>query len=379
MLSFWERNTFFSDIDYLVIGAGIVGLNAALHLRTLSPKSKIIVLERGFLPNGASTKNAGFACFGSLTELSADLKNGHSLTELMDLVDLRWRGLLRLREKLGDENIGYEQKSGYEIFTKEDRASFVEASDKMEFFNTEIGKIISQKKIYQLANGILHSFRFNSVTDMIENTAEGQLDTGKMMQTLAGMAVAKGISIFYGVNVQSFENENNGVRVVLQENIEIKAKKLLICTNGLTRRLLPKLDVIPARNQVLITKPISKLLFQGCFHYQEGYYYFRNVGNRVLLGGGRHLDKEKEATDEMAITPLIQKKLDNLLKNIILHKQSYEIEHVWAGILGIGSQKKPIIQMVAPHIGAAVRMGGMGVAIGTIIGEQGAEMITEKL
>lgn len=379
MLSFWERNTFFSDIDYLVIGAGIVGLNAALHLRTLSPKSKIIVLERGFLPNGASTKNAGFACFGSLTELSADLKNGHSLTELMDLVDLRWRGLLRLREKLGDENIGYEQKSGYEIFTKEDRASFVEASDKMEFFNTEIGKIISQKKIYQLANGTLHSFRFNRVTDMIENTAEGQLDTGKMMQTLAGMAVAKGISIFYGVNVQSFENENNGVRVVLQENIEIKAKKLLICTNGLTRKLLPKLDVIPARNQVLITKPISKLPFQGCFHYQEGYYYFRNVGNRVLLGGGRHLDKEKEATDEMAITPLIQKNLDNLLKNIILHKQSYEIEHVWAGILGIGSQKKPIIQMVAPHIGVAVRMGGMGVAIGTIIGEQGAEMITEKL
>ena len=64
-LSYWEKTSFF-DYDVIVIGSGIVGLNAAIHLKKSSPALKISVLESGFLPTGASTKNAGFACFGSI-------------------------------------------------------------------------------------------------------------------------------------------------------------------------------------------------------------------------------------------------------------------------------------------------------------------------
>lgn len=73
-LSYWERKTYFSNVDFTVVGAGIVGLNCALKLREKYPKSSIAVLERGLLPKGASTKNAGFACFGSVSELLDDLK-----------------------------------------------------------------------------------------------------------------------------------------------------------------------------------------------------------------------------------------------------------------------------------------------------------------
>ncbi len=66
-LSYWEQESFFKGIDVAVIGSGIVGLTAAIHLKTLEPHSRIVVLERGALPTGASTRNAGFACFGSLT------------------------------------------------------------------------------------------------------------------------------------------------------------------------------------------------------------------------------------------------------------------------------------------------------------------------
>ena len=70
----------------------------------------------------------------------------------------------------------------------------------------------------------------------------------------------------------------------------IFCNSLIVCTNAFTKQLIPELDVIPFRNQVLITKKIQDLKLKGCFHYNKGYVYFRNVGNRILLGGFRNLD-----------------------------------------------------------------------------------------
>lgn len=85
-LSYWERKMYFSNVDFTIVGAGIVGLHCALKLRAKFPKRSIVVLERGLLPQGASTKNAGFACFGSVSELLDDLKV-HSEDQVLELVE----------------------------------------------------------------------------------------------------------------------------------------------------------------------------------------------------------------------------------------------------------------------------------------------------
>ena len=114
-LSYWEIKSWLSNIDYTIIGSGIVGLNCSLRLREKFPKSKILIIEKGSLPSGASTKNAGFACFGSVSEILDDLKN-HSTDEVVTLVKKRTEGLRYLRKLLGDNNIDYKQHGGYEIF-----------------------------------------------------------------------------------------------------------------------------------------------------------------------------------------------------------------------------------------------------------------------
>ena len=53
-LSYWERKTWLADIDFAIIGSGIVGLNCALSLRKKFPKSKIVIFEKGMLPSGAN-------------------------------------------------------------------------------------------------------------------------------------------------------------------------------------------------------------------------------------------------------------------------------------------------------------------------------------
>ena len=133
--------------------------------------------------------------------------------------------------------------------------------------------------------------------------------------------------------------------------------------------------VANARAQVLITKPLKNLTIKGTFHLDCGYYYFRNIDQRILLGGGRNLDFKAETTTELAQTERIQNALEALLKNTIIPGRDFEIEQRWSGIMGVGTQKKPIVKQLSNHVYCGVRMGGMGVAIGSVIGKEVAELL----
>lgn len=375
-LSFWEHDSFFKNIDVVIIGSGIVGLNAALTIAERDPSVRVVVVERGALPEGASTRNAGFACFGSITELLDDLSQ-NSEEEVFNLVEKRYKGLKRLRQRVGDKNMTYEPLGGYEIFQQTEKDIYQNCADHLAYFNKNVKSIVGKNKVYQIKR---HDFGFkNTLTNLIHNTAEGQIDTGKMMTTLIRLCRKKNIIFYNGLKINDLSDNYNtsvqgSVYLTTEDGWGFEAKKVIVATNGFARRLLPELAVLPARNQVLITKPITNLNVRGCFHYDKGYYYFRNVGNRVLFGGGRNLAIENEMTDLFGTTDLIQNTLENLLKTTILPHQPFEVDAWWSGILGIGAQKKPIIQHISPNIVVSVRMGGMGVAIGSLIGEEAATL-----
>ena len=72
---------------------------------------------------------------------------------------------------------------------------------------------------------------------------------------------------------------------------------------------------------------------------------------------------------------MIQKKLESLLKEVILPNQDIEIAHRWSGIMGVGEQKKVIVKQVSNNVYCGVRLGGMGIAIGSLIGKEIAELV----
>lgn len=373
MLSYWESNTYFKDIDVVIIGSGIIGLNAALNLKLKQPNLKVVVLERGFLPTGASTKNAGFTCFGSPSELLDDLQH-LSEDKVFGLVAKRWQGLLKLRKNLGDNNIDFNQWGGYEIF--DDRKAYNICSDRLDYLNQQLQPITGLKETYIRKHEDIKRFGFQNIKHLILNVAEGQIDTGKMMLVLTQRVQQLGIIILNAITVTHFENVNNRVQIETSQNFTISANKLLIAVNGFARDLLPDYPVYPARNQVIVTSPIENLKLKGTFHFEEGYYYFRNIGNRVLLGGGRNLDFDGEATSEFGLTQPIQQRLEYLLQSMILPDHSYTIEHRWSGILGLGKNDKTfIVKKVRENIFCSVRMGGMGVAVGSLVGEEAADLV----
>lgn len=369
--SFWESQSFFNDIDLIVIGSGIVGLSAAISYKEKNKKAKIVILERGIFPTGASTKNAGFACFGSVSELVSDIKNS-SKDLVLQTVEMRIKGLEILRDRLGDKNIDFKNYGGYELF--DDTLKFNECVSEINTLNKDLFSFTKQKNTYIIEQNKIKKFGLNKIKGIINNTKEGQIDTGKMMLNLMKLAAVKGIVILNSIEVKSLIDIKTNV--IIDTNIgEIKSKKVIVATNGFANELLDIKDVKPARAQVLITKPIPGLKIKGTFHYNEGYVYFRNIGNRILLGGGRNLDIETETTTDFKLNNKIQIYLNTFLKNIILPSQDIEIDQRWTGIMGIGSEKKPIIKSVSENVVCAVRMGGMGVAIGSLVGKKAVDQI----
>lgn len=363
--SFWELETYFKNIDLVVVGSGIVGLNAAISYKEAHKKARIIVLERGVLPHGASTKNAGFACFGSVSELLSDIQKTNEDT-VWQTVSMRIKGLELLRKRLGNKQIDYKEYGGYELF--DTKKQFEECAESLPYFNKKLQKLTKEKNTYSVTNTKIKTFGFNNVKGLIWNKKEGQINTGNMMRDLIQLAQQRGITILNSVSVLNIKDLK--YKVQLQTSIgELNSTHVIVATNAFANDLLKLKDVVPARSQVLITKPIEGLKLKGTFHYDEGYYYFRNLGNRVLLGGGRNLDFETEKTTEFELNTHIQLKLQQLLKTVILPDTTFEIEHSWCGIMGIGSEKKPIIKKVSANVVCAVRMGGMGVAIGSLVGK----------
>src|SRR5690606_27612289 len=273
---------------------------------------------------GASTKNAGFACFGTLSEILWYLES-NSEEEVYKLVGRRFKGLQKLRSLIPDEKMDYHQFGGFEIFRKNDNELMQKSLEELDRINAWLNPIF-KRNVFQKSD---KNFGFNQTIGMIETEFEGHIHTGKMMKNFIKLAVSNDVSILNNMEVKSINDLNSEVENELENGFHFISKKVLLCTNAFTSKLYD-LDVVPARAQVLVTKPIENLKVKGCFHMDEGFYYFRNIGNRVLFGGGRNLDLEGETTTEFSTTELIQNKLETYLREIILPEQKFEVEHRWS-------------------------------------------------
>ncbi|MEO0472345.1 MAG: FAD-binding oxidoreductase [Bacteroidota bacterium] len=377
-LSFWEKDIFIQRPQYLVIGAGLVGMNAAIFLRQKDPSADVLVIDSRPFPGQASLRNAGFACFGSMTELLADeAENG--MDAMLSLVEKRWRGLQNMLTRLERQRIDFQPLGGLELFQAKDEETYQNCANHLERINRHLGEITGLEQCFSLYPEGISQNGLGRSRHLIRNQAEGQLHPGKMMAAWYDLAREAGVRFLFGLRVESIVAGGPQVDVQTDQLGVLKAEKVLVATNGLTNQFFPQKGLTAVRNQVLLTTAVPNLQLSGSFHYREGYVYFRNVGNRVLLGGARDVDVPTETTDEFGFTDVVQSDLYQLMNEVILPNQAWAIEHQWSGILGMGPQKSPIIQSPLPGVYLAVRLGGMGVAIGSLVGEEVARlMLGEK-
>jgi gamma-glutamylputrescine oxidase len=373
-VSIWEKESFFAPRDVIIAGSGFVGLWCAYYLKKQNPKLSIAILERGIIPTGASTRNAGFACFGSATELLEDTFNMGE-ERMLELVEMRHLGLEIIQKVFKNTAIDFEISRGYELITDENELKGKDLEQKLNDLNSVLRKVIHERNIFKLSDKKIKRFGFRHVSHLVENRLEGYLHSGKLCQALLQMVQAAGVTVLNAIEIKGHEQIGEHVVLYTNQHVHLTCTKLLVCTNGFAKQLLPQLTIVPARGQILVTSEIPDLKFKGTFHYDSGYYYFRNLGKRVLLGGARNKALEEESSAEMKTTEKIQRELEDFLSRFILPEQEFLITDRWSGIMGMGPEKMPIMQKVSENVFCAVRLGGMGVALAPVVGEKMAHMM----
>ncbi len=361
--SFWESELYEQTYDLLVIGAGLTGQSVAYFYKKAHPDKKVLVVDRGFFPIGASTRNAGFACFGSITEHIEDMRIEDEV-HIIDRIRRRVQGLKLLRETLGDSNIEYREPGAYEIFT--DQEEYLTALVHIKKCNRWLVEAAGEERVYEQTKH--HGF------DAIRIKGEGCLHPGKMMRTLYEKNIATGVEFRWQGEVEKIDTEAGTVQ--LKNGITLKANQLAVATNSFTNSLLKDISITPGRGFVFVTKPIPNLKWKGTYHYKAGYYYFRGLkGNRFLLGGARSLDIDGETTTDFGTNALIKNHLVTFANEVLELPKDWKIEREWSGIMGFTPTKSPILKRLTEKTTVIGGLSGMGVALGMQLGKEAVDEV----
>ncbi len=348
------------QFDFAVVGAGICGSTAALYLAKKNPKASILVLEERSFGNAASTKNAGFACFGSAGELLDDVSAlGWDATEKM--LQMRIRGLELLHATVPKNAMDYQDCGGWEVFSKQESEDFTRVADQLETINQRFETLLpAPYRIQQSHAGL------KSIAHAIFQAGEGALNPQRMMHCIQSQWPADRVHLVRPCKLVETQFAN-GVHHLQTSQGDFKAQQLVVTTNqNILPNTLKNKSTQPARAQVLVSQPLKGPLPKGVFHAERGYAYFRFVDQRLLLGGFRNLFEAAEYTTEQSNTPELLNQLMHYGAGLL--GEPITLDHAWAGTMSVGKDRFPYIG-VENDIVYGIKMGGMGVAVGSYVGK----------
>ena len=367
MYSYWQKTLFDQNWDVLIIGAGFSGLNTAIDCIEREPKMKVLVVDPAMGQHSASVRNAGFACFGSLSEFlhDVDLMGQERAASLLRQRNL---GVAKIAHFCKGEQNVFRQCVAHEVFMPGNRAIWEKCMAQIDKVNSLLREIGLNGQTYTISANT----QVENAIGSIHIKGEGQINPERLHHMLWQKASALGVQFLFD-KASNIESGDKPV-VHLSSGVELKSRYVVNAVNGFDESLHAHSSVKPARAQVLITSEVEDMPYEGNYHMDEGFYYFRNVGKRLLLGGGRNLDIDGETTTELLLSEPIQQHLMNLIRNELLPGREVSIEHQWSGIMGMRADKHPQLETDGNCLSLA-GMSGMGVALSFVLSEEAANRI----
>ena len=364
--SFWEKDVWKHQYDAVVVGGGVVGLHAALHLKRRRPAWKLAIVEKGTMGRGASTKNAGFICFGSPSELIDDL-DSMGRERALAILKERFRGVEYIRT-FQPTRIGVQWNGAHECFREEDESLLKVCLARLDELNDLVEEATGIKTQFKQVDqvGGLKGFK-----GYIAGEVEGSLHPGKWIHYLEDECRSKGITILNGLEVLRVDKDEDGGTLVM-EDLRIHASKVVMCTNAYKLTSSGDKRIASVKNQVYLSQRLPFHL-SGTFHVDRGYIYFRMAHGQILVGGARNID---DHPNEGFHNDHVKAHLETFLNKHIDVAEEIILDQGWMGWIAVGATKQPIIEEVHQHVWKVARLGGMGVAIGP---QMGMKVIDEML
>lgn len=365
-----------AQADVVIVGSGFTGLSAALTL--LRHGRSVVVLERGVPGFGASTRNGGQIGSGNqkfrvkrLIQLrgrakaEAMLREGvRMLDHIADLIEAekiechfkrcgRFRAAVQPEhyEAMARDMEDLRQVAGVESF-------MVPKAEQGSEIGTEVfhgGSVLPQDA--SLHPGLYHAGLMQRIQD-----AGGHV---------IGNAAAQDIS----------RNGSAGFSVTTPLG-QIRARDVIIATNGYTDGLVPELGrrIVPIGSGLIATGEIpeatfSRLLPKGRVYGNTNrvFYYFRAApGERRIVWGGR-VGRLANSTSPLAFRHLARDML-----HVFPDLADVPITHAWDGLIGYTYDELPHLGRTGSGLYYAVGYCGTGVSRATYFGNRIALQLIGK-
>ena len=349
-------------VDVAIVGSGYTGLNAALQ--TIRGGRSTVVFEAGVPGQGCSTKNGGQISTSikpSLEKLSAKFgtQNGIAIRQEGENA-LNWIGDFITSEKIdcnfsrvGRYHAAHTQKH-YELITRD--AEKVNRSEGIEAY-----AVPKNEQLKELGSDVYHGG--------VVFPRHASVDPGKYHRGLLQRVIDAGVDVFGQCAVLDIEQTPDGFVITTQKG-KVKARDVIIATNGYTSNLTPWLQkrVIPIGSYIISTEELDPVMVNELFPTNRIasdtckviYYYRTSPDRKRILFGGRVSATE---TNPLLSGPKLLKDLYRIFPQL----EGTKISHSWTGTVAYTFDE---MAHTGQHNGIYYSMGycGSGVSMASYLG-----------
>jgi len=379
--------------EVVVIGAGIAGLKVAEAL--LRRGSRVVVVDRGFVGAGASSRNQGGIVSGAgPSYVSLVASEGRQVAAShMRLIEYN-------RELLVSQIERYEISCFYEILgeyllARRDRP---DVEPELERYGMECAllsedgfqvELVDEAEAFRVTGNRIFAGGMRFLEDAQFHPGFFVVGLGRAVSRLSGA------KIFERTMVERITGDVGSVIVHTLAG-SISCSHVILATNALAPHILPDLaeQIRAERGQVLVTVPMEKRPCVGCFGTQEA--WWRDIREpdgrfRLLFGGARRRDQEvmlpfttqgrkNPALTRHGLLPTVahEKRLQRQLRAIFPKLADTPVTHRWAGLQGFTGDGLPLLGLFDPEMGVhgVAGFSGMGNAYSNVAAEWIAGRIT---
>jgi glycine/D-amino acid oxidase-like deaminating enzyme len=199
------------------------------------------------------------------------------------------------------------------------------------------------------------------------HAADGAIHPGRWARRLAALAAEEGAALSEQTRATALSGTEVGT-----ERGTVTAEQVVVATDGYTYGLVPELDQVisPARAQMLATEPLRGRYFDSVIAIREGWDYWQQTADgRLLIGGRRDTELEREFTREDEPTSSIQGRIEEFARALV--PEELTVTHRWAGLLGFTPDRLPLVGALPgrPGVWASLGYSGHGNVLALACGE----------
>jgi sarcosine oxidase subunit beta len=312
--------------EVVIIGAGIMGLGLAYNLARLG-ESRIVVLDKGYLLDGASGRNGGGVRAQFSSPLNIELGRESqalcaSFAQEMG-INVWWR------------------KGGYLfVVRKPQTVPQLEASVKLHNAYGVPTRLIGRAEAERIVPGL----DTTGVLAATYNHDDGVVFPWPFLWGYATQAQRRGVQVEPFTRVTGLETQNGRVQAVVTDRGRIRARTVVIAAGAWSRDVAAlagvKLPNIPRRHEICASEPLKPMVDPLVSELDGGLYFSQSMRGEIIGGVGD--PDEPEGISHRASLRFLTRYSRDLLR-VMPGLGAVKVMRQWAGCYDYTPDRAPIL------------------------------------